>query len=118
MNIYSLILSDDKSAASLELSTEIVLAITIPVTFVITALFTYILTSLYYKHLMINFIKRSKADLKRIVAQKDSPHANIKVDPACTDAIKMDANPAYRTKADTTIKMDTNTAYAVINIAT
>ena len=105
MNIYSLILSDDKSAGILS-----TVAITIAVTFVVTALFTYILTNLYYKRLMINFIKKSKADLKRIVAQKDSPHACIMVDSACidrSDTIKMDADLAYRTKADTTIKMDT-----------
>ena len=108
MNIYSLILSDGKSAGNI--STETVLAITIPVTFVVTALFTYILISLYYKRLMINKLKTFRAKLKGIVAQNDSPHASIKVDPACTDTNKMDANPANRTKADTTIKMDTNTA--------
>ena len=114
VNIYSLILSDGKSAEILS-----AVATTIAVTFVVTAVFTYILTSLYYKHLMIKLIKKSKADLKTIVAQKDSPvspYARIKVDPACTNTIKMDANPAYGTKADTMIKMDTNTAYAVTNI--
>ena len=84
MNIYSLILSDGN------LSTEAVLAITISVTFVLTALFTYILTSLYYRRLMTNDIIKFNAELKGI---KDGL-------PACTNTIKMDANP---TKADTSI---------------
>ena len=98
--------SDEKSGE--KLSTAAVIFITIAITFVVTALTVYILTSMYYKHSMINMIKKSKAELKKIADQKKSPYANIvTMDPTCITTIKMEDNPAYKTHSDITIKKDT-----------
>ena len=98
--------SDEKSGEGL--STEAAVFITIAITFVVTALTVYILTSMYYKHLMINMIKKSKVELKKIADQKKSPYANIvTMDPTCITTIKMQDNPAYKTHSDITIKKDT-----------
>ena len=92
-----------------ELSTGVVVAISIVVTFIITlvvtALITLIITSLYYKH---HYNKKS------LIRQEGDSHALTEDiesnDPAAyatTRAnITMDTNPAYGTA--TTIKMDTN----------
>ena len=81
--------------------------VTIIITLVGTALITYIITSMYYKHL-IDCIKKS------VISQEGDPHDNIKeYDPAyVTTTISniMDTSPAFGTA--TTMKMDTNPAYA------
>ena len=87
-----------------ELSTGVVVAISVVVTFIITlvvtALITYIITSLYYKY---------RYELKEKVKVDDDKNVNTKQDPYGGN-ITMDTNPAYGTTA--TIKMDTNPAYA------
>ena len=88
-----------------ELSTGVVVAISIVVTFIITlvvtALISVIITSLYYKY---------GYELKEKVKVDDDKNVNTKQDPYGGN-ITMDTNPAYGTTT-TTIKMDTNPAYA------
>ena len=71
---------------------------------------------------MINFIRESKADYRRIAAQKKSPYALPRVtkmvDPAACATIKMTANPAYGTQIDASTKANTDSPYAVTNITT
>ena len=71
---------------------------------------------------MINLVRESKADLRRIVAQNENPctlpRVNKMVDPAVCAAIKMNANPAYITHTDASTKVYTDTAYAVTTIKT
>ena len=105
-----------------ELSTAAVVGITAAVTFLVTSLVTYIYTSIYYRRSMINLVRESRADLRRNVAQNESscelPRVNKLVDPAVCAATKMNANPAYITHTDASIKVDTDAAYAVTTIKT
>ena len=103
-------------------ATVCVLAIAIGITFFVTSLVTYILTSMYYKRSMINFVRKSRMEFRRLVDQKESPYAIPIVtkvaDPADYATIRMSDNPAYGTQTDATVKMDTDIAYAVTNITT
>ena len=69
---------------------------------------------------MINFVRKSRMEVRKLVDQKESPYALPKVtkvvDPAACATIRMNTNPAYGT--DATIKVDTDIAYAVTNITT
>ena len=94
-----------------ELSTGIVVAISIVVTFIITlvvtALIGVIITSLYYKHLFKKSVIRQESEshaLTEDIKSNDPAYATTRAN------IIMDTNPAYGTT--TTIKMDTNPAYA------
>ena len=83
--------------------------ITFIITLVVTALITLIITSLYYKHLIDHIIKQS------LIRQEGDSHA-------LTEDIKSNDPAAYATTGAnitmdtygtaTTIKMDTNPAYA------
>ena len=90
-----------------ELSTGVVVAISIVVTFIITlvvtALITYIITSLFYKH-QKSVGGGSHALTEDIKSNDPAAYATTRVN------VPMDTNPAYGTA--TTIKMDTNPAYA------
>ena len=67
---------------------------------------------------MINLVRESRADLRGIVVQNENSCELPRVDPAVCAAIKMNANPAYITHTDASIKVDTDTAYAVTTIKT
>ena len=71
---------------------------------------------------MINLVRESKADLRRIVALNENPctlpRVNKMVDVAVCAAIKMNVNPTYVTHTDASTKVDTDTAYAVTTIET
>ena len=77
---------------------------------------------MYYKRSMINFVRKSRMEVKKLADQKESPYALTKVtkvvDPAVCATIRMNTNPAYGTQTDATIKVDTDIAYAVTNITT
>ena len=61
-------------------------------------------------------------EFRRLADKKESPYAlptvTKAVDPAACATIRINANPAYGTQTDATIKMDTDIAYAVTNITT
>ena len=69
---------------------------------------------------MINFVTKSRKDLRRIIDQTKNPYAvprvNKVMDSAAYATINMNTNPAYGTQNDAVIKMNTDSAYAVTNI--
>lgn len=69
---------------------------------------------------MINFVTKSRADLRRIIDQTESlyavPRVNKVMDSAAYATINMNTNPAYGTQNDAITKMNTDSAYAVTNI--
>ena len=104
MYVASCTANESRSDDDDELSTGVVVAISIVVTFIITLVVTALISaSLYYKHL-------SK---KSLVRQGDDSHALTEAYATTRANITMDTNPAYGTATTNAIKMGIDPAYAV-----